>query len=37
MAFERRLDPYWYFGPLERFGVSKAAEALIDNVATPCN
>ena len=37
LAFERRLDPYWYFGPLERYGVSKAAEALIDNVATPRN
>ncbi len=35
LAFERRLDPFWYFGPLERFGVSKAAEALIDNVARP--
>ncbi len=37
LAFERGLDPIWYFGPLERFGVRMAAEALIDNVATPRN
>ena len=37
LAFERELDPFWYFAPLERYGVGKAAEALIDNVATPRN
>jgi hypothetical protein len=37
LAFERELDPFWYFAPLERYGVSKIAEALIDNVATPRN
>ncbi len=37
LAFQRELDPFWYFAPLERYGVSMAAEALIDNVATPRN
>lgn len=35
MHYERHLDPAWYFGPLERFGVYKAAGFLIDSVATP--
>lgn len=35
MYYERHLDPAWYFGPLERFGVNKAAGYLIDSVATP--
>lgn len=35
MSYVRRLDPVWYFGPLERYGVSKAAGYLIDTVATP--
>jgi hypothetical protein len=30
--FERKLDPYWYFAPVERFGVSKTAEFLISEV-----
>ena len=30
--FERKLDPVWYFGPLERYGVRKMAEFLIDEV-----
>ena len=37
LAFERGLDPFWYFAPLERYGAALAAEALIDNVATPRN
>jgi uncharacterized membrane protein len=37
LGFERDLDPFWYFRPLERYGVRKAAEALIENVATPRN
>lgn len=35
MHYVRVLDPVWYFGPLERYGVSKAAGYLIDTVATP--
>ena len=30
--FERKLDPYWYFSPVERFGVSKTAEFMITEV-----
>lgn len=33
--YERLLDPAWYFGPLEKYGVTKAAEYLIETVATP--
>lgn len=35
IAYERKLDPAWYFGPLQRFYVGLAAGALIDNLATP--
>ena len=30
--FKRTLDPYWYFAPLERYGVSKAADFLIAEI-----
>lgn len=30
--FERKLDPYWYFSPVERYGVGKTAEFLITEV-----
>jgi hypothetical protein len=30
--FARKLDPAWYFGPLQRYGVTKMAEFLIDEV-----
>lgn len=30
--FERTLDPYWYFSPVERYGVSKTAEFIITEV-----
>ena len=30
--YERQLDPSWYFGPLQRYAVALAAEALIDNM-----
>lgn len=33
--FQRKLDPMWYFSPLERYGVGLAAEYLIDAAATP--
>jgi hypothetical protein len=35
LAYRRRLDPAWYFGPLERYGVGLAAGYLIDTLATP--
>jgi hypothetical protein len=30
--YERRLDPAWYFGPLQRYGVARMAELLIEEV-----
>ncbi len=30
LTYERRLDPAWYFGPWERYGVGLAARYLID-------
>lgn len=30
--YERILDPYWYFSPVSRYGVGKAAEFLITEV-----
>ena len=30
--FERTLDPYWYFSPVSRYGVGKAAEFLFSEV-----
>lgn len=35
LAYRRRLDPAWYFSPLEHYGVSLAAGYLIDTLATP--
>jgi hypothetical protein len=35
LAYRRRLDPAWYFTPLERYGVRHAAAYLIDTLATP--
>jgi hypothetical protein len=35
LRYERRLDPAWYFAPLERYGVRKAADYLIESLATP--
>jgi hypothetical protein len=35
LRYRRRLDPAWYFAPLERYGVSLAAGYLIDALATP--
>ena len=37
LRYERRLDPAWYFAPLERYGVSQAAGYLIDAIATPAS
>lgn len=35
LTYRRRLDPSWYFAPLERYGVGHAAGYLIDTLATP--
>lgn len=35
IQFARRLDPAWYFGPLERFAVKQAADYLITADAEP--
>ena len=35
LRYRRRLDPAWYFAPLERYGVGVAAGYLIDALATP--
>ncbi len=35
LRYSRRLDPSWYFDPLERYGVTLAAQYLHDNLTTP--
>ena len=35
LRYRRRLDPAWYFAPLERYGVRKAADYLAETVSTP--
>jgi hypothetical protein len=35
LSYRRRLDPAWYFGPLERYGVATAAVYLTETLATP--
>ena len=35
LHYWRRLDPSWYFGPLERYGVGLAAGYLIETLAAP--
>ena len=35
LTYRRRLDPAWYFAPLERYGVGVAAGYLIDALAVP--
>lgn len=32
IKFKRTLDPYWYFSPIERYGISKTADFLISEV-----
>ncbi len=32
ISFERKLDPYWYFAPVERYAIKKTAEFLITEV-----
>ena len=35
LRYARRLDPSWYFDPLERYGVSLAGRYLLETVTTP--
>jgi hypothetical protein len=35
LRYRRDLDPAWYFGPWQRYGVGKAAEHLIESSAMP--
>ena len=35
VSYERKLDPVWYFGPLQYYAVSLTTDVLIDNVANP--
>lgn len=35
LGFRRKLDPVWYFGPMQRYAVSLTAGVLIDSLATP--
>ena len=36
LRYRRRLDPAWYFAPLERYATGLAAGYLIDTLATRC-
>ena len=33
--YERKLDPFWYFGPIEKFAVDLAAQTLLNNFISP--
>lgn len=35
IRYERKLDPAWYFAPMEEYAVQKVGEMLIANAATP--
>ena len=35
LRYRRRLDPAWYFAPLERYGARLAAGHLVETLATP--
>ncbi len=35
IAYDRELDPAWYFGPWERYATRRAADYLVDTLATP--
>lgn len=35
LRYHRRLDPAWYFGPMEEYAARLAARYLIESVATP--
>lgn len=35
LGYRRKLDPVWYFGPMQYYAASLAAGVLIDSVVTP--
>ena len=35
LSYTRKLDPVWYFGPMQHHYVTQTAKALVDNVADP--
>ena len=35
LSYERKLDPSWYFGPMEQYAVWLTAKTLVEYVATP--
>lgn len=35
LSYDRKLDPAWYFGPMQKYAVWLAAKVLVDHVATP--
>lgn len=35
LSYKRKIDPIWYFGPLQYYTANLTAETLIDNVADP--
>jgi hypothetical protein len=35
LSYRRRLDPSWYFKPLERYGVGLAGKYLLSTLTTP--
>lgn len=32
IGYERKLDPYWYFGPMQHFAMNKAAEVIVNDI-----
>jgi hypothetical protein len=37
LSYRRRLDPAWYFAPLERYGTQQAARYLLESLTNPLN
>lgn len=35
LRFDRRLDPSWYFGPIQQLAAGRAAHYLLDTLAVP--
>jgi hypothetical protein len=35
VRYTRLLDPYWYFGPMQRYAIEKSADYLLGNVIDP--
>ncbi len=32
IGYERKLDPYWYFGPIQKFAMEKAVEVILNDL-----